>query len=67
MPSSVPTLGALLRGVRNREGWTIVLASVPKAKGGRDAALPLAQQARSRSLPRVGVLDPRLDTFKGRA
>lgn len=23
MPSSAPTLGALLRGVRNREGWTL--------------------------------------------
>ena len=23
MASSVPTLGALLRGVRNREGWTL--------------------------------------------
>jgi transcriptional regulator with XRE-family HTH domain len=23
MPSDVPTLGALLRGVRNREGWTL--------------------------------------------
>jgi hypothetical protein len=42
---------------RGREGWTIVLASVPKAKGGREAALARAQQARARGLPRVGVLD----------
>jgi hypothetical protein len=42
---------------RDREGWTVVLASVPKAKGGRDAALARAQQARAHGLPRVGVLD----------
>jgi hypothetical protein len=42
---------------RGRDGWTIVLASVPKAKGGRDAALARAQQARTRGLPRVGIVD----------
>jgi hypothetical protein len=42
---------------QKREGWTIVLASIPKGKGGRDAALARAQQARSRGLPRVGITD----------
>jgi len=37
-------------------GWTIVLASVPK-KRGRDGAVAVAQQARTRGLTRVGVLD----------
>lgn len=39
-----------------RSGWTIVLASTPKARG-RDEAVAVAQQARARGLPRVGVLD----------
>jgi hypothetical protein len=42
---------------RGRDGWTIVLASIPKGEGGRDAALARAQQARSRGLPRVGITD----------
>ena len=41
---------------RARDGWTIVLASIPKGKG-RDGAVAVAQQARTRGLPRVGVLD----------
>jgi hypothetical protein len=41
---------------RTRSGWTIVLASIPKADG-RDEAVAIAQQARSRGLGRVGVLD----------
>ncbi len=41
---------------RTRSGWTIVLASTPKAKG-RDGAVAVAQQARTRGLGRVGVLD----------
>jgi hypothetical protein len=53
-PESIATFAGWPRG---REGWTIVLASVPKAKGGRDAALIRAQEARTRGLPRVGVLD----------
>ena len=42
---------------RGRDGWTVVLASIPKGKGGRDAALSRAQQARARGLPRVGISD----------
>jgi hypothetical protein len=38
------------------DGWTIVLASVPKSQG-RAAAVRIAQQARQRDLPRVGILD----------
>jgi hypothetical protein len=41
---------------RGRSGWTIVLVSVPKAKG-RDEAVAVAQQARVSGLDRVGVLD----------
>jgi hypothetical protein len=41
---------------RTRSGWTIVLASVPKAKG-RDEAFAVAQQARVGGLRTVGVLD----------
>jgi len=41
---------------RARSGWTIVLVSTPKARG-RDEAVAVAQQARSKGLTRVGVLD----------
>ena len=41
---------------RVRSGWTIVLASIPKASG-RDEAVAVAQQARTRRPRRVGVLD----------
>ena len=41
---------------RAARGWTIVLASIPKTKG-RDKAVAIAQQGRTRGLPRVGVLD----------
>jgi hypothetical protein len=41
---------------RSRSGWTIVLVSIPKTRG-RDEAVAVAQQARSRGLTRVGVLD----------
>ncbi|MBM3679044.1 MAG: hypothetical protein FJW96_14380 [Actinobacteria bacterium] len=39
-----------------RSGWTIVLVSVPKP-GGKDEATAVAEAARTRSLPDVGVLD----------
>lgn len=41
---------------RGGSGWTIVLVSIPKARGA-DEAVAVAQQARSRGLERVGVLD----------
>ena len=41
---------------KGQEGWTIVLISLPK-RDGRDAAVARAQQARSRRLPQVGILD----------
>jgi hypothetical protein len=37
-------------------GWTIVLVSVPKREG-RDEALAVAEAARARDLPDVGILD----------
>ena len=41
---------------RTASGWTIVLVSVPKAKG-NDEAFAVAQQARVSGLRTVGVLD----------
>lgn len=41
---------------RTQTGWTIVLASIPKSDR-RDKAVAIAQRARTRGLPRVGVLD----------
>jgi hypothetical protein len=41
---------------RGRSGWTIVLVSTPKARG-QDEAVAVAQQARSRGLTGVGLLD----------
>ena len=41
---------------RAESGWTIVLLSVPKNRG-RDEAVAIAQQARTRGLRQVGVLD----------
>jgi hypothetical protein len=52
---AVPAPG-LVRWPRGRDGWTIVLVSVPKQRG-RDAAVARAQQARERGLRQVGVLD----------
>jgi hypothetical protein len=42
---------------RGRDGWTVVLVSIPKQKGGRKAALARARQAQSRGLPQVGIAD----------
>jgi hypothetical protein len=38
------------------DAWSIVLASIPKRQG-RPAAKALADEARQRGLPRVGILD----------
>jgi hypothetical protein len=57
VPASPVEPGAgLAQWSRAEEGWTIVLVSVPKTRG-RDEAVAVAQQARSRGLPQVGVLD----------
>jgi hypothetical protein len=47
---------ALAQWSRAEHGWTIILVSVPKTRG-RDEAVAVAQQARSRGLRQVGVLD----------
>ena len=39
-----------------RDGWTIVLLSIPKGEG-RAAAVERAEKAKERGLPRVGVVD----------
>jgi hypothetical protein len=41
---------------RTQRGWTIILVSIPKVDG-RDKAVAVAQAARTRGLPSVGVLD----------
>jgi hypothetical protein len=46
----------LAQWTRAESGWTIVLVSVPKTRG-RDKAVAVAQDARSRGLKQVGVLD----------
>ena len=57
VPSTPAGPGArLAQWSRSERGWTIVLVSVPKARG-RDKAVAVAQQARSRGLRQVGVLD----------
>jgi hypothetical protein len=42
-----------------RDGWTIVLRSVPKVEG-RDEALAVAERGRRRRLRQVGILDSSL-------
>ncbi len=49
----------LVQWTRSESGWTIVLVSVPKTRG-RDKAVAVAQEARSRGLSQVGVLDSSL-------
>lgn len=50
------TATTLAQWPRRRNGWTIVLGSVPKSAG-RDAAVARAQQARTQGVRVVGVLD----------
>ena len=47
---------ALASWPEGTDGWSIVLASIPKAQG-RPAARAIADEARQRGLPRVGILD----------
>jgi hypothetical protein len=56
VPAAAQARSRLAVWPRARSGWTIVLASTPKARG-RDKAVAVAQQARSRGLTGVGVLD----------
>lgn len=50
------TAGGLTQWPANTDGWTIVVASVPKSDG-RATAESKAQQAKNKGLPEVGVLD----------
>jgi hypothetical protein len=54
--TAAPPRARLARWPRTARGWTIVLVSAPKARG-RDQAVAVAQQARTRGLRGVGVLD----------
>jgi hypothetical protein len=57
-PATQPSVAQGVRAwPRGQDGWTVVLVSVPKGKGGRKAALRRARQARSRGLPQVGIVD----------
>jgi hypothetical protein len=56
VPAAAQARSRLAVWPRTRSGWTIVLASTPKARG-RDKAVAVAQQARSHGLTGVGVLD----------
>jgi hypothetical protein len=48
--------GALAPWPAGKDGWSIVLLSIPKSQG-QAAARALAHEARQRGLPRVGILD----------
>jgi hypothetical protein len=50
------TPDALASWPAGTDAWSIVLASIPKWQG-RTAARALADEARQRGLPRVGILD----------
>lgn len=52
-PVTGPKLAAWPPGT---DAWTIVLQSIPKAKG-REQAVSIAAAAQQRGLPRVGILD----------
>lgn len=58
---TAPAPAAVAQGFRawpqGRDGWTVVVVSVPKKTGGRAEALARARQARSRGLPQVGIVD----------
>lgn len=56
LPAPEQAVDRLATWPAGREGWTIVLLSVPKQEG-RQLALQRARQARRRGLPEVGVLD----------
>ena len=50
------TPSALATWPDRTDAWSIVLASIPKTQG-RHAARAIADEARQRGLPRVGILD----------
>lgn len=54
-PKTAPG-STLVRWPAGKNGWTIVVTSVPKVEG-RDDAVAQAVVARQRGLPKVGVLD----------
>lgn len=55
--TSAPTApSALAAWPSGTDAWSIVLASIPKLQG-RPAASAIADEAKQRGLPRVGVLD----------
>ena len=56
-PQPRPAAKGLAAWPKARDGWTVVLVSVPKKKGGRKKALARARHARSRGLAQVGIVD----------
>jgi hypothetical protein len=55
-PSAVEADASTLTAWPRRDGWTIVLVTIPKVEG-RDPALAVAERARQRGLLQVGILD----------
>lgn len=54
--AKAPAPTALAAWPAGTDAWSIVLASIPKTQG-RPAARAIADEARQRGLPRVGILD----------
>ncbi|HEY7346500.1 MAG TPA: SPOR domain-containing protein [Gaiella sp.] len=55
-PTTTAATNGLTQWPANTDGWTVVVASVPKGDG-RSAAETKARQAQSKGLPETGVLD----------
>jgi hypothetical protein len=55
-PTTVPPRETTLRRWSAADGYTVVLASIPRANG-RSSAVELAKRALAKGLPAVGVLD----------
>ena len=56
VPATPTTASALATWPTGADAWSIVLASIPKSQG-RQAARAIADEAKQRRLPRVGILD----------
>jgi hypothetical protein len=56
-PPAKPKPGGLAQWPAGRNGYTVVIESLPSGGGGQAAALRKARQAATAGLPQVGVLD----------
>lgn len=55
-PAAAPTRGGLVEWPATRDGWTVVVASLPKLAG-REAAVGRAKAAADAGLGTIGILD----------